>query len=230
MDSQKSAGLRLFLLKSVVLCIIGISMVVRMRNSEEVGSVDKRADALVQHWTWAAKKGLMNTNTAAGLRGACLQVLGVFGDDWKEKDISTIDIEDVLARFTNLRKKDFKPAVLEAYKARFRKAVTSYNEYLRDPGGWKPSVQEKSVSSERRPRTKRNEAAGRTVDSDEIARAVATDAVDYNFPLRPGVMARLILPPNLTKDDVSRLTTFMSMLVMDVPNKGEQNTEESNGN
>jgi hypothetical protein len=40
--------------------------------------------------------------------------------------------------FVNLKKKDFKPAVLETYKRRFRHAVASYLAYLNDPGAWKP--------------------------------------------------------------------------------------------
>jgi hypothetical protein len=179
--------------------------------------MDTNAESLVQHWTWAAKKGLMNANTAAGLRGACLQVLGVLGDEWKVQDISAIDVEDVLHRFTNLRKKDFKPAVLEAYRARFRKALSSYNDYLRDPGGWKPSTQEKSVTSERRARSRKPELRADVSTSESIGSAPAVGSVDYNFPLRTGVMARLVLPSNLTKDEVNRLSAFMSMLVIEHP-------------
>jgi predicted XRE-type DNA-binding protein len=47
--------------------------------------------ALIEHWPWAAEKGVMNKNTAAGLRAACVQVLGGPGrpctsrrsDQWK---------------------------------------------------------------------------------------------------------------------------------------------------
>jgi hypothetical protein len=30
--------------------------------------------AFLEHWSWAAEKGLMNKNTAGGLRSACGQV------------------------------------------------------------------------------------------------------------------------------------------------------------
>lgn len=45
----------------------------------------------------------------------------------------------LLSRFQNLKKKEFRPNVLEVYKRRFRAARESYLEYLKNPGGWRPS-------------------------------------------------------------------------------------------
>ena len=36
--------------------------------------------ALIERWPWAAEKGVMNKNMAAGLRAAYVQVLGVPDD------------------------------------------------------------------------------------------------------------------------------------------------------
>ena len=83
--------------------------------------MEKSAKSLVDHWAWAGSKGLMNRNTAAGLRSACARVLEVLGDDWEQTDISKLDVEDLLLRFQNLRKKEFVPQVLGTYKQRFRK-------------------------------------------------------------------------------------------------------------
>jgi hypothetical protein len=113
----------------------------------------ENAKSLVDHWTWAADKGVMNRNTAAGLRSACTRVLTVVGDDWEKTDVTTLDVENLLIRFQNLRKKDFRPQVLEVYKQRFRKAVASYLEYLQNPGGWKPGTQEKPTASQRNDRS-----------------------------------------------------------------------------
>jgi hypothetical protein len=74
---------------------------------------------------------------------ACSQVLSVL-DNWAEVDVKTLDVEETLRRFQNRKAKDFKPAVLETYKGRFRRAVTDYLEYLNDPGGWKPRSVERA--------------------------------------------------------------------------------------
>jgi hypothetical protein len=171
--------------------------------------MESNAKSLVDHWSWAASKGVMNGNTAAGLKAACTQVFSVL-DDWQNADINTLDIEDLLLRFQNLKKKDFKPQVLEVYKRRFRKAVESYKQYLRDPGGWKPVVQEKSPSPVRVAKSAKSSPTA-TVGSN----SPAFGGIEYPFPLRPGIMAKLILPADLTGEDVRRLSGFMAMLVVD---------------
>lgn len=166
--------------------------------------------SFMDHWSWAAEKGVMNRNTAAGLRAACGQVLGVL-EDWEDADIAKLDVEELLTRFQNLRKQNFKPQVLETYKRRFRKAVSSYLEYLDNPGAWRPTNQERSVNPDR---GRRAAASGM---STPVAGAVASTRlgeVEYPFPLRPGVMARFVLPADLTIEEVVRIQNFVAMLVV----------------
>jgi hypothetical protein len=176
--------------------------------------METSARALVDHWGWAANKGLMNRNTAGGLRSACAGVLEVMGDGWEQTDISSVDVEDLLLRFQNLKKKDYRPEVLEVYKQRFRKAVVSYMEYLANPGSWKPGAREKSTPSQRSERPPKHQPTASAVAAVAVSHNASPDAVEYPFPLRPGIMARLILPRDLTKDDVTRLSAFMAMLVV----------------
>ena len=115
--------------------------------------MEKNARSLVDHWNWAADKGLMNGNTAAGLRSASTQVLQVIGDGWETTDITALDVDDLLVRFQNLKKKDYTPQVLELYKKRFRKALVSYLSYLENPGAWKPGTQGRPATSQRTDRS-----------------------------------------------------------------------------
>ena len=166
--------------------------------------------ALVEHWNWAAEKGVMNKNTANGLRAACSQVIGVL-DGWESVDIKTIDIDKTLTQFQNLKKKDFKPAVLETYKRRFRQAISSYLAYLNDPAGWKPRSVDRSVISDR------GNDGDRQTESHRATRHEIPQAglVEYPFPLREGQIARLVLPRDLKMAEVKRLSAFMSTLTMD---------------
>jgi hypothetical protein len=171
---------------------------------------------LINHWSWAADKGVMNRNTAAGLRAACVQVLGVV-DDPEQIEIATLDVEDLLTRFQNLRKQRFKPQVLETYKRRFRNAVRSYREYLENPGTWKPASQERLGGVERRQRISsakmESSAAAIGVPSHRLGNA-DMGSEEYRLPLRPTVMARLFLPLNLTLDEARRVKAFVDMLVV----------------
>jgi hypothetical protein len=168
--------------------------------------MDTSGKAFMEHWNWAAEKGLMNRNTAAGTRSACAQVMGA-QEDWGNLDVRRLDVEDALTRFQNLRKKDFKPAVLNVYKRRFRLAVSSYLKYLDDPGGWKPRQNERSVSAVGSPRS--------SIESTVRHEMPQAGLVEYPFPLRDGQIARLVLPRNLKTPEVKRLNAFMLALVVD---------------
>ena len=172
--------------------------------------MDATGKALVDHWSWAAEKGVMNKNTAGGIRAAAAQVLSVL-ENWETVDVKTLDVEDALVRFQNLKKKDFKPAVLETYKRRFRQAVSSYLAYLEDPGGWKPRTLDRPVAD------RDDDGARTTIPASRASRPEApqTGIVEYPFPLREGQMVRLYLPRDLKLTEVKRLTAFMATLAVD---------------
>jgi hypothetical protein len=162
--------------------------------------------AFAEHWKWAADKGLLNPNTARGLSAAVNQVLRAL-DDWENVDVRSVNVEEAFTKFTNKRRRDFKPNVLAAYKNRFKHALDSYLSYLDDPGGWKPlerapRATAPSNGSGAAPSTARDVSAGRML-------------VDYTFPLRQGLSARLSLPRDLKGAEVKRLTAFMETLVVD---------------
>ena len=178
--------------------------------------------ALVDHWIWAAEKGLMNKNTAGGLRAACSQVLGVL-DDPDGVDIKTLDVEGALTRFQNLKMKKFKPAVLGTYKQRFRKAVASYLAYLNDPGGWKPRSLDRPSNDGAEKTNGGGAGAERRAGAERVDLTRPTkfempqaNMMDYPFPIREGQIAHLILPRDLKVAEVKRLTAFMATLAVDV--------------
>ena len=176
--------------------------------------MDTTGKSLVEHWDWAASKGVMNKNSAGALRAACTQVLGVL-DDWQNVDVTTIDADDVVQRFKNLRAKDFKPESLATYGNRFKKALSSYLEYTRDPGAWKATRQRRTRAA----RANGDGAAASLPESEatppRTAESPRAGLVDYPFPLRDGLTARLMLPRDLKTSEVKRLSAFMSTLTVD---------------
>lgn len=180
---------------------------------EGMGSraMEHTGKALVDHWEWAASKGVMNKNTAMSLRTACIQVLSVV-DNWESIDVKNLDIEATLTRFQNLRSKQFKPQVLETYKRRFRQAVSSFLEYLADPGSWKPTTRKaaaQTARTEREPSRIEDHAAA----SGGGVRSAGL--VEYPFPLREDQTVRLFLPRDLKRAEVKRLAAFMTALATD---------------
>ncbi len=166
----------------------------------------------IEHWNWAAEKGVMNKNTAGGIRTACTQVLSV-DTGWETLDIKTLDIEGILTRFQNLKAKKFKPAVLNTYKGRFRQGVALYLQYLEDPAGWKPRTVERATPTSDRTNGGDQTSEGMRKTAQKIPQ---TGLVEYPFPLREDQITRLFLPRDLKSSEVRRLSAFMATLIVDV--------------
>ena len=170
---------------------------------------------LVDHWDWAAEKGIMKKNSALALKTACANVLSVI-DDWESIDITSIDIEDAITRFKNIQAKKYKPQSLETYGRRFRNAIESFLEYIQDPGAWKPasrSIQTTNLSTNSKAKKKRS--IEKKEDQIVSQQSSGRGLIDYPFPLRDGVTVRLMLPRDITVNEVKRLNAFMSTLAVD---------------
>lgn len=177
--------------------------------------IDTSGKALVDHWKWAADKGEMNANTAAALKAACTQVLGVV-DGWESLDVRAMDAQDICRRFQNKRNKDFKPKSLETYKQRFEKAVTLFLAYADSPSTWKVPSHERGSRRERKvPSQNNGEAEILTAPERSSASGAGSGLVDYPFPLREGRFAYLRLPADLRVAEVRRLAAYLNTLAID---------------
>jgi hypothetical protein len=176
------------------------------------------AKQLVDHWTWAADKGLMNRNTAAALRTACLHVLGVL-DGWEHIDVTSLDVDDAIRRFQHLRAREFNPKSLTSYARRFRRALASFAEYVKDPGGWKPASRGPKSPTEshgqKRHRQPRATAMHDNAEQSVVAASPTRGLIEYPFPLRDDLVARLMLPRDISAAEVKRLSGFMMALAVD---------------
>lgn len=177
--------------------------------------MEETGRGLVNHWSWAAQKGLMNKNSAGSLRAACKQVLGVL-DDWENVDINKLDPDDVIKRFENLKAQDFTPKTLHEYGKRFRRAVQSFQDYIREPSSWSPT---KSNTSSRRSPPKSEAKPPKIIEDstgdERNAMVEPTGLVKYPFPLRQDTIAILQLPSDLTSEEVERVSIFMQALVVE---------------
>jgi hypothetical protein len=182
-------------------------------------SIDTSGKALVDHWKWAAEKGVMKSNTANALRAACTQVLGVL-DGWEALDVRSLDVEDVYRRFQNKRNKDFKPNSLEAYRRRFAQAVKMFLDYVESPSTWKAPMRDSSTKERQTRREQNDTSAERSQDrlsaTERVsATSIQSGLVEYPFPLREGRLAFLKLPIDLKAAEVRRLTAYLNTLAID---------------
>jgi hypothetical protein len=183
-----------------------------MLNNAWRNTMETSGKALVEHWQWAAEKGLMNLNTAHTYRAACLQVLSsAFPDDWEEIDTKKLDANEVFDRFQNLRGKDLTPRSLQDYKRRFQQALASFLAYASDPAAWKGPGRERPARQEGSPQRGQTSTRRSFVQRDF---GENENLVEYPFPIRD-LTARLSLPRDLKVAEAKRLTAFIMSLAID---------------
>lgn len=185
--------------------------------------MDTSAKALVEHWKWAAQKGLMNGTTARIMGNACSQVLSAI-DDWQQLDVGGMDPDEIFRRFQNLRSKDLTPRSLSDYRRRFKQALDSFREYIADPAAWKGPGQERRI---RQPQAEggldkppKKPVPARTSQPSRGARVETQDLIEYPYPLRSDLMVRIMLPRDLRLIEAKRLGSYIATLAVDF---GDQN-------
>jgi hypothetical protein len=179
--------------------------------------VDERHSgrAFVDHWTWAVKRGLMNSNTAGALRAACTSVLEV-EDGWESMDVTKMDIDVFVKRFSNLKAKDYTTDSLKEYDRRFRKAHGLYLAFLQDPTTWDPGGRRPSANGGKKEKDAVREVRAEGNGGAATPKIPSTPGfVEYPFPLRDNRIAKLILPIDLKATEAKRLSAFVATLALD---------------
>jgi len=179
-------------------------------------NLEPTGKGLIEFLEHASKRGMVNGNTAGGLRAASREVLtAVEPQGWEAVDLRTIDTEDFATRFERLRATKFKPDSLLVYKSRFRNAVQMYLEYIKSPSVWKYKP-ERPAAARKKPVPAH---AGKSEESDTMAQGSETRArsgsIEYPFPLRQGLVVKLHLPADLTRPEAKRLAAFIDALAVD---------------
>ena len=192
-------------------------------------SMDGTGGGLMAFLDYAGDKGLLTNANANAIKVGVKEVLlHTQGEDWESKDVRALDVDDVMRRFEMKRATRYTPGSLKTYKSRFRNAMTMYQGFLQDPGGWRPSkpARTTAASSPRRRTTERTEEQQRPAASAVPPQPTADDGHDrpdmmtYPFPLRRDggvVFARLILPHDLTLTEAKRIGEHINTLAIDVP-------------
>ena len=181
---------------------------------------DYSGKAVVEFLEYTAKNGLMNNATAGSLSSAVRKVLDATTPDgsWEEVDLKEANLDDIADRFETLSRTKYKPDSLQVYKSRFKNAVKMYTEWLANPSGWRYKAE--------RPASQRNKRK-QTVPQNGVvvAQHVPTpqyvppppdkEMIAYPYPLRPGMIVQINLPPDLRGQEAKRLAAFIESLVAD---------------
>ncbi len=184
---------------------------------------------LVAFLDYAIQKGYLKTATGQAMKTAVKEVLSATqgADDWETADLTSLDEDDVLRRFETLRAMKFSAGSLSTYKGRYSRAAAMFGEFRSSPANWQPSVRQRSRSRGNGASTTSAAGSPKPDGSAPSGPAPApnpapvpqpgrgTAIITYPFPLRPGVLASLELPPDLTRREAQRLLAFIDSLAVE---------------
>lgn len=171
------------------------------------------ADDLLEFLDHAGDKGLMPAATAQALAVATRNVLAILSDVEKA-DLSQLDLDTAIKRFTNKRAKDFNPTSLKEYGRRVRRAVELFLNWREDPANF--TIKTRATGAPR----KKDKGS---VSSEPAARDATEQTLDEvpgtyrsSVPVRPGLVVTLVnIPNDLTSAEAERIAGFVKMLALD---------------
>ena len=139
----------------------------------------------------------------------------VEGESWESVDLTSIDLDEYIARFRTLAGAQFKAESITAYARRIRNAIDAHEYYLttgRPPSfrqrGSKPKDDGKP--SDAGSVVKMQSKQGATAPASQ--QPVPAGMIELSFPLGDGRMLKFHTPPRLKSDDVNRICTFIRAL------------------
>jgi hypothetical protein len=96
------------------------------------------SEALLSFVEYAGSKGLMNKSTAAARKAAIKRVSAIL-EPHEAQDVSKLDVDSVMRRFSNLEGSAFTPESLATYRSRFRATLDDFLAWKQNPMAFRPA-------------------------------------------------------------------------------------------
>lgn len=167
---------------------------------------------------WLGAKGLMPLNTAQARKAVANKVLAALEED-ELLDITALDIDDVMLRFTNKFGKKYTPESQRTYRSRFETSVADFKAYCENPVGFRPlgrpqvkrGTTEQQNGGDKKKVALRKSATKLTPYRDDSTDSEATGSgnvipiqIRQNWTLRIGP-----LPFDLTKSEATKIANIV---------------------
>ncbi len=180
-------------------------------------SSDYSKNALMRFLDAVVAKGLMNANTAGGLKAACTKILDDVADG---EDVRGIDVNTAVIRYNNRNPGVLAPNSLAEYQRRVSRAIQDFVRWVEDPAAFKPRSRAATMKNGRKAEAKPEKSAVREQNeppfSVHASPSVSTSAgLPLSYPLRPDFLAQVVIPRDLTVEEARRLGAFLMTLAAD---------------
>jgi hypothetical protein len=185
-----------------------------------------KANNVIEYLDNLQEKGKASQGAITPLKIAFTKVLQtVDGDKWEDTEVNSIDLDDYMARFSNLTMGKYSTESLTAYKSRVNRVLGWYTNFLDKPG-WAPNLQQRT----RTPKTEKKSkpappALGQTPQPPQSQAphsmpevANSPGRVLYPYPLLDGQLIHISLPIRLSKTDAQRIAAFVESIAVEETN------------
>ena len=174
-------------------------------------SQQRSRDELLKFLDYIGSKGLLSPVTARSRKASAKKVLSILSEDEAE-DVTALDIDAVMLRFSNLEGKNYTPDSLMTYKSRVKAAIDDFRSYLSNPLTFKSRTQ----TRERREKpsndklTAQRVTAAAPVSAPRTVEAPLAASNVLNIPLRADLIVRVHgLPFDLTSGEAKKIANVI---------------------
>jgi hypothetical protein len=167
---------------------------------------------------FVVEKGLVHPATAQGWRVATTKVLDQLPPA-ELADVRQIELEQTFRGFLNRNPGRLSPASVGEYRRRVGRSIEEFVRWVEDPGTYafrtparaaRTEAQQRKRPAEDRPRSGRSPQGAPQPASPEVGAGLSLD-----YPLRPDLLAQVVVPRDLTTEEARRMGAFLVTLAVD---------------
>ena len=185
--------------------------------------------ALARFIEFVVAKGLVHPATAQGWRVATTKVLEDLSAD-ELGDVRRIDVAGTFKQFLNRYPGRLSPASVGEYRRRVGRAIEEFVRWMEDPGAYAFRTPPRSPKTDARRRLDPQPSPGteavhrpRPTPAGGTAQGQAPElqwhspqgGIALAYPLRPDLLAQVVVPRDLTVEEARRMGAFLVTLAVD---------------
>ena len=185
--------------------------------------------ALARFIEFVVVKGLVHPATAQGWRVATTKVLEDLSAD-ELGDVRKIDVAGTFKQFLNRYPGRLSPASVGEYRRRVGRAIEEFVRWMDDPGAYAFRTPPRSPKTDARRRLepapgpgpeglhhpRPTQTAGTSqVQAPRLQGQSAEEGIALAYPLRPDLLAQVVVPRDLTVEEARRMGAFLVTLAVD---------------
>lgn len=185
---------------------------------------DYSRPALARFIDFVVDKNLVHPATAQGWRVATSKVLEELPPE-ALADVRRLDVEGTFRAFLNRNPGRLSPASVGEYRRRVGRAIEEFVRWVEDPGSYAFRGGARAPRSEAR----RQAAAARSPDGAggvgpiprsggagrRLPPSPTEEDISLQYPLRPDLLAHVVVPRDLTVEEARRMGAFLVTLAVD---------------